>query len=130
MTPVLIIVRHAHRDKAEGREQDNGLSAKGLKQAARVLERFQAELGAGAKPRLLSSPKKRCVETVQPIASATGVKLQLSPLLDEGADLETRARRFFAEWKKDAPALTVICSHGDWIPYFLEFATGVPTDLS
>jgi broad specificity phosphatase PhoE len=134
MSPTLLIVRHAHRDKSLGGEADNGLSAKGRKQSSRVLERFvecfgEQFAGAGS-VKVLSSPKRRCVETVQPIAEHLGTKVRLEALLDEGENLELRAKRFFQEWKKDSPKLMVICSHGDWIPCFLELATGVQTDLA
>jgi 8-oxo-dGTP diphosphatase len=127
---ILIVVRHAHRDKSAGRDTDNGISAKGRKQALRVLEHFKKEFKKPSKLKILSSPKKRCMETVEPIAESAGARVQASALLDEGPDLELRAKKFLTEWKKDGSGITVICSHGDWIPVFLEMATGVPTDLA
>jgi broad specificity phosphatase PhoE len=129
---LLIVVRHAHRDKSEGRDSDNGVSGKGKKQAAKILEHFKKEFPSlsPAKVRFLSSPKKRCVETVQPIAEWMKAKVHTSHLLDEGPELEDRARKFLSDWKREGTGVTVICSHGDWIPLFLELATGVPTDLA
>ncbi|HUP58007.1 MAG TPA: phosphoglycerate mutase family protein [Bdellovibrionota bacterium] len=130
MTPTLLIVRHAHRDKSLGGAADNGLSAKGRKQSSRVLERFKEQFASAGSVKVLSSPKRRCMETVQPIAEHLGTKVRVEALLDEGENLELRAKKFLQEWKKDSPELLVICSHGDWIPCFLEFATGVQTDLA
>jgi broad specificity phosphatase PhoE len=129
---MLIVVRHAHRDKSAGRDSDNGISPKGRKQAMRVLEHFKKEFPGLHAPvfKLLSSPKKRCVETVQPVAEAAKLKVHTSSLLDEGPELEDRARKFLTEWKREGSGVTMICSHGDWIPLFLELATGVPTDLA
>ena len=129
---ILLVVRHAHRDKSAGRAEDNGISPKGRKQAMRLLEHFKKEFPGLHAPALkvLSSPKKRCVETVQPLAEAGKTKVHTSGLLDEGAELEDRARKYLTEWKREGSGVTVICSHGDWIPLFLELATGVPTDLA
>lgn len=126
----LIVVRHAHRDKSEGKDVDNGLSSKGKKQASKIFEHFKKEFAGVHSARILSSPKKRCVETVQPIAEALKTKVHTSSLLDEGPELEDRARKFLADWKREGSGIAVICSHGDWIPLFLELATGVPTDLA
>src|SRR5271170_829167 len=95
---ILIVVRHAHRDKSEGRESDNGLSAKGRKQAAKILEHFKKEYSGLQSLRILSSPKKRCVETVQSIAEVMKTKVHTSSLLDEGPELEDRARKFLSDW--------------------------------
>src|SRR5579885_2972900 len=126
----LIVVRHAHRDKSEGKDTDNGLSSKGKKQASKLLEHYKKEFGKLESVKILSSPKKRCVETVQPIAELMKTKVHTSGLLDEGPELEDRARKFLADWKREGSGVCIICSHGDWIPLFLELATGVPTDLA
>ena len=127
---LLIVIRHAHRDKSEGRETDNGLSAKGKKQAGKLLDHFRKEFPKLREAKVLSSPKKRCVETVEPIAEAMKTKVHTSHLLDEGPELEDRARKFLVDWKREGTGVTVLCSHGDWIPLYLELATGVPTDLA
>ena len=58
------------------------------------------------------------------------VELLVSPLLDEGSRVEARAREFLSEWLEDTVELTVVCSHGDWIPAFLRLATGTRTELA
>ena len=63
----LIILRHAHRNKPFGGLLDNGLSRKGKKQAAQAGKHFLEEYGR-VKALVLSSPKRRCIETVEPIA--------------------------------------------------------------
>lgn len=121
---VLILIRHAHRDtKTQGREIDNGLSSKGRKQAKAALKHFKRHFKK-SKPWVISSPKLRCVQTVEPIARYTKRKLEILPLLDEGADTAMKAREFLKLWQSAAPEVTVLCSHGDWIPDFLKVVTG------
>lgn len=120
----LLLIRHAHRDTSD-RDVDNGLSEKGEKQARRLLEHIEEnylEAATESGAVVLSSPKKRCVETVSGIARLLGVKVKVDPLLVEqepeeaNADLVRRILLFIAWWKKDAPALVVASSHGDWLP--------------
>lgn len=133
----LIVLRHAHRNKPFGGMLDNGLSRKGMKQANEAAKHFLEAYGR-AKALVMSSPKRRCIETVQPIADKIKVAVETSPLLDEQGivppessnHLEGRAKEFLRWWKAEAPELTVICSHGDWIPVFLRAATGANVDLS
>ena len=111
----LILVRHGHRDTDQGRGADHGLSKKGQAQAKRVAKHFHAVFGK-RKALILSSPKRRCVETVFPVARMIRCQVRASSLLDEGGALEKKVRRFLKWWFKEAPELTVLCSHGDWIP--------------
>lgn len=132
----LVVIRHAHRNKALGRKVDNGLSKKGRRQAAQVTEHYERVHGK-AKAKVLSSPKLRCLETVEAIAKLAGTKVQPSPLLDEqgGKGRESdeafagRLEAFYRWWREEAPALTVACSHGDWIPLALERLTGARAEL-
>jgi broad specificity phosphatase PhoE len=127
----LIVVRHAHRDKAEGKDKDNGLSEKGRRQAARIAARFGCEF-VDERALVISSPKKRCRETVEGL----GVKVQSFELLDEEGPDETwekfnqRIEQFMTWWVREAPPLVVACSHGDWIPAFLRSATKADIELS
>lgn len=74
---------------------------------------------------LLSSPKRRCIQTLQAFAVRKSCELRITDLLDE-ARYESRKQffrrvaRFLAFFKKSAPKVTIICSHGDWIPAALE----------
>src|SRR5262245_33981006 len=70
MQKTLILIRHGHRDNSR-RELDNGLTEKGQSQAKNIrrffAERFSGdEIGKGLW--LVSSPKVRCMETLQPTA--------------------------------------------------------------
>lgn len=128
----LIVVRHAHRDKAPGRETDNGISPKGKKEARLLARFFERRFSEDFKPdevTLVSSPKRRCVETLLPLAAGLGVEVQISPDLDEGEALGPRIRSFIESWSRIESPLTVICSHGDWIPVFFEKFLGVAIDL-
>ena len=128
----LIVVRHAHRDRPPGRDRDNGLSPKGEKQSRRVLKLFKERFGEekGTAPLILSSPKIRCMETLVPIARWTEAPVRVTPLLDEGGDVDAKVARFLTEWRAGKGALTVLCSHGDVIPVLLQAATGARADLS
>lgn len=123
---VLLIIRHAHRDKDRGREVDNGLSAKGRRQAAWGADYFRHHFSGRA--RFISSPKLRCLETLLPIARRA--RIEVSSLLDEGRGLRRRARAFLRQWRASRQGLTVISSHGDLIPALLEAASGAPVELA
>lgn len=131
----LIIVRHAHRDTSQGRSLDNSLSKKGWEQAASVAKDLSSKL-KGKKFVLISSPKKRCRETLQELAVALDCKIKISRLLDErDEDLETgsafrkRIKKFVRWWENSKSSITVICSHGDWIPELTSMIQGEGLDL-
>ncbi len=129
----LIIIRHAHRDTAD-RALDNGLSKKGKKQARRLLAFYTRAL-PDARPLILTSPLKRCVETVEPLAAASGTRAVMDKRLLDLSGKENRQTRpkrladFLSWWKEQAPGLTIACSHGDWIDLFLKMTTGVNGNL-
>ncbi len=127
----LIIIRHAHRDTAD-RALDNGLSAKGKSQVSGLvtlsLKRFSEELRKDLD--FFSSPKRRCTETLAPICAKQKAKLSLDSLLlecqprESQAVYERRVRLWCDRWKKSGNLITVICSHGDWIPIAVRVLTG------
>lgn len=129
----LVIIRHAHRDTSN-RSLDNGLSEKGRRQRARLTdyftERFSGHVGDGGSILVLSSPKQRCRQTVDRIAEAAGTQVRPDARLDECGPMEgphafrTRIEGFLQWWSESGPDLTVVCSHGDWIPQALEMAVG------
>ena len=126
----MILVRHAHRNKPQGASHDNGLSPKGQKQAIAIQNRFIEQFGKNGKGLLLvSSPKARCVETIEPIAKLTKVSIFELQELDEGGNLNKKIKDFFLEWVANPPPLTIACSHGDWIPTALHMICGAQTDL-
>jgi phosphohistidine phosphatase SixA len=129
MSKQLLIIRHAHRSTEPSRELDNGLSPKGKKQAKFLTRHFKETYGRVAGAHVLSSPKRRCWETVAPLAKYLRTEVVISADLDEGFQLEERAQSFLRWWKSEAPPFTVISSHGDWIPYFMELGLKVECEL-
>lgn len=135
MNKTLVIVRHAHRDTSKGQEFNNGLSDKGRKQVRKLFDFYFERFPEVEKPILLSSARKRCVETLEPLARKLERRLVLSPLLLERTEKETvpqfkqRIRRFKREQVKNPSELTVICSHGDWIPFFFKELLGIEIEL-
>jgi broad specificity phosphatase PhoE len=129
----LVFVRHAHRDTSI-READNGLSEKGWEQARAVAKLFEERFG-DEKPVLLSSPKTRCRETLEPLSERVGVRIQIDPLLVEqeagesSKDLSRRIDAFLERWKKNPPEILVACSHGDWLPLAIEELVDETVDL-
>ncbi len=113
----LYLVRHAHAGDRAARpgHADIGrpLSKKGRRQASAI-----AELLAGAGiERLLSSPARRCIETLEPLADRLGVPVEGDDRLAEGAPCE--ASLSLAEELRAAGAHAAACSHGDVIPDLL-----------
>lgn len=124
MNKTLVLIRHGHRDNSR-RELDNGLDEKGREQAKSIkrffMSRFaQDDLKGGLW--IVSSPKIRCVETLQPLAKALDRTVDVHPGLDEqgpreaGSGIEARVQNFLAEWKRSESDITVVSSHGDWLP--------------
>ncbi len=132
----LILVRHAHRDKSRGRSLDNGLSPKGRKQRQEFEHHWEKKL-AKREVAFISSPKRRCTETVETLAAGLGLPVRVSPLLDEQREdlkesagrFRGRLKRFLTWWEKKGPPCVVACSHGDWIPEFMKLATGEGEEL-
>jgi broad specificity phosphatase PhoE len=124
MSKTLVLIRHAHRDNSV-RELDNGLSDKGREQAKNLKRFFQGRFSEDDFKKglwFVSSPKLRCVETLQPAAKTLNRPVDAHPGLDEQGDRESmgafqaRIQRFLREWIESKIALTVLCSHGDWLP--------------
>lgn len=126
---VLVVIRHAHRNKNRGRHVDNGLSTRGRAQARRLLSFYKRGHGKGWSPRVYSSPKKRCWETVDPLAHYYKQQIERDQDLDEGGLLQKKVRAFYRRWLKSQDSVTLICSHGDWIPCFALEILGITVDL-
>jgi len=128
-TKTLVLIRHAHRDVTD-RDNDNGLSEKGLKQAQEIADHFQKKWSKKDRPLLLSSAKLRCIETLIPLAKNLKTEIEISDDLmeqlrsEDETDFLRRIKKFLNKWKTELPSLTVICSHGDWLPLALEQLTG------
>ncbi len=133
----LLLVRHAHRDTSD-RDADNGLSEKGLTQAAALTEHYRRHYLKQASEQgvvVRSSLKRRCQETVGGIARLHRQPLEIDPLLIEQLPPEndarflTRLADFERWWRTSAPVWTVASSHGDWIPLFMDRLLGRSIDL-
>jgi 8-oxo-dGTP diphosphatase len=99
-----VLVRHAsagEREVWEGDDRLRPLDARGRRQAAELVELLRPfELR-----RVVSSPYRRCVETVAPLAAALGVPVEQDERLAEGAG---RAALDLVHEEG-----VVACTHGD-----------------
>ncbi len=107
----IYLIRHAHagsRASWPGDDYQRPLSERGEHQAEHLLKVFGDEpIG-----RVWSSPARRCIETVEPLAAHLELPVKAVALLGEGAD-PLVAIAFMLEHASRHPAL---CSHGDLIP--------------
>lgn len=99
------LVRHAKagsRERWTSADRDRPLTDAGRLQAAALVK----VIGSGVR-RITSSPYKRCMETVMPLAEALGLRVEEEDRLAEGAG---------PEWTLGELATaggTVLCTHGD-----------------
>jgi phosphohistidine phosphatase SixA len=106
----LHLVRHAKagsRQEWTGDDTERPLSPKGWDQANGLKKAFDGV----PITRVLSSPYVRCVQTVEPMAEAHGLQVQLEPRLAEGEPFEP-----VLDLLTTLPDHTVLCSHGDIVP--------------
>jgi 8-oxo-(d)GTP phosphatase len=103
----LYVVRHAKagvREAWSGPDVERPLTRRGRKQARRLVDRFRGlEI-----QRILSSPFVRCVQTLEPLAEARGLQVEVATELGEGASVGELLRGL--EALGDRP--TVVCGHG------------------
>ena len=101
------LVRHAKagvRELWQGPDEERPLTRPGRRQAERLVERFEGlEI-----ERIISSPFLRCLQTVEPLARARGLEVEIADELAEGADPE-RPIEFICGL---GPEPTVLCGHG------------------
>jgi phosphohistidine phosphatase SixA len=103
---VSVLLRHAaakERYEWAGDDWHRPLTKKGRRQA----EELATVLAADDVRRVISSPYVRCVQTVEPLAAALGLELELDDRLAEGAG--DAARALLEEEG------VVACTHGDVI---------------
>jgi len=111
----LYVVRHAHagtRGEWDGPDEERPLSERGRRQARALVETL-AEAGV---TRLVSSPYRRCIQTLEPLAEVSGLAVVVDDRLAEGTGFAPAMD--LAEELSSEPA--VLCSHGDVIPDLLE----------
>jgi 8-oxo-dGTP diphosphatase len=111
----LYLVRHGqagHRSAAPELDSDRPLSPRGEAEAIGVAK----FLGSRPIGRILSSPFRRCRQTVEPLAGVLGLPVEPTPALDERAD--------DAEILSLVAGLTgvdaALCTHGNIVPVVLD----------
>jgi len=103
----LYVIRHAKagiRAAWSGPDEERPLTRRGRKQARRLVERFQ---GLDIQ-RILSSPFVRCMQTVEPLAEARGLPVEVAAQVREGASVDELLRGLATFGGRP----TVVCGHG------------------
>jgi broad specificity phosphatase PhoE len=136
----LVLLRHATRSSHE--IGDASLNVTGRQQAVELCTRLAPQGDLPVPTHLISSPKKRARQTLEPLADAVHEILKIDPRLDERSHAETvsefekRIRSVLLELeqthaKSNQPdgreTCVYICSHMDWLETALLL---MPTDLS
>ncbi len=115
-TRALILLRHAKatpRGDWPGEEAKRPLLPEGEKQAKRLV----GVLGAYAPKRLVTSPWKRCHQTVEPFAKAKKRKLiERSQLTELSSTLSPRKTKHAVEHLFDESKSALLCSHRPALP--------------
>jgi 8-oxo-(d)GTP phosphatase len=104
--PPILVIRHAsagHRGDSPGDDSLRPLDESGRRQAAALVD----QLAPFAIERIISSPFVRCVQTVEPLAAARGLEIEVGHEVAEGEDLR-RVRALLAEL---AGTATAACGH-------------------
>lgn len=110
----LFLVRHAKAYSRARWNEDDGLRP--LTPAGDLQAEAIATAISGEHPvRLLSSPHVRCVQTLEPLSRAIGVRIEQDARLAEGATLDGAAL-LLASLGGDT---SVVCAHGDLLPPLL-----------
>jgi len=107
-TPVFLL-RHAEAGvpgRWPGPDADRPLTADGRRQAELLVRRWAAQPFA----HLVSSPFRRCLETIEPLAAARGLPVETREELAVGQDWE-QTERLVLEAASEGPA--VLCVHGE-----------------
>ena len=106
----LLLLRHVHagdRDGWTGDDRRRPISDRGHRQADALVATYDGQ----DVTRILTSPYVRCVQSVEPLADARGLDVEVEDALAEGTPLDA-VRRLFA--RLDGGTV-VLCSHGDVI---------------
>lgn len=112
----LYVVRHAHagsRSSWDGPDETRPLTNRGRHEADAIADGLRS---AGV-TRLVSSPYRRCTQTLDPLAAHVGRSVESDERLAEGAGGD-EALALVDELRKE-PEAAVVCSHGDVIPELL-----------
>jgi 8-oxo-dGTP diphosphatase len=126
MTTPIYLVRHAKagsRTRWADRDHLRPLTKRGRRQAKALVELFATQPFA----RILSSSHVRCVETLEPLAWAHGIPVEVADELAEGA-ATADALQLMLSVAADGPA--ALCTHGDVLQRSVRAlaSTGAPLD--
>ncbi|WP_234992691.1 NUDIX hydrolase [Varibaculum vaginae] len=135
-TRTLAVLRHAKatkRSQWEGTEMARPLSRRGSSQVLRLIPALSA-LGID---RIITSPWRRCVATVAPYATLSGIPLKTEASFTEDAyrndpsQMRAVVREIIMEGRLDAPAAPLaMCVHRPTIPGIIgELAPLTPNNL-
>jgi 8-oxo-(d)GTP phosphatase len=119
-TVPMYLVRHVKAEvRATWREPDElrPISKAGRHQAERLVEAFEGV----PLTRLLSSPFLRCIQTLEPLADARGIEIELSEALSEGQDPSGALDLLVAAATDGSAALS---THGDVMTLLIEDLVG------
>lgn len=120
----LYLVRHAKagsRNDFDGDDIDRPLTASGHKQALDLCTR----LAAISPSVVVSSPYRRCIETLEPLAVAIDIEVSIDQRLAEFGSDHVQADGQLFDLLYGVADRTVLCSHGDVIPAIINgFAAG------
>lgn len=111
----LLLVRHAKAGRREAWVDDDRLrplSPKGHRQADSLV----SQLGGYPIDRILTSPYRRCLQTVAPLAGARGLPIEELPELAEGAS----AARTLGLLREICGQAVLACTHGDVLLLVME----------
>jgi 8-oxo-dGTP diphosphatase len=109
------LLRHARagsRSRWKGDDALRPLSKAGRLQA----DAISARLAREPIDLIMSSPYVRCVDTVEPLAARTGIHVETSDALAEGASLSHALRLVQKVQDRDV----VLCTHGDVMQELLD----------
>jgi broad specificity phosphatase PhoE len=123
----ILLVRHARagrRERWKGDDRLRPLSKKGRLQAQGVPDLLAPWL-TGRRPRLVSSPWVRCIQTLEPVAAAVGVAVVEDEALGEG--MGPKAVDGIGDWSGEG--VVVLCTHGDVIACVLSALASSGADL-
>lgn len=111
----LYIVRHAKagsRSEYDGDDRDRPLTNSGRKQANELALRL-----ASVTPTVIvSSPYRRCIETVEPLAVLVNCEVRIDDVLGEVPAGLPKPTSKVITLLRSLPDRSVLCSHGDVIP--------------
>ncbi len=105
------LVRHASagsRNNSDPHDVERPIDATGTSQA----EKLAAWLRHEPIERIVSSPIRRCVQSVEPLAAELSLEIEVDDALREATEID----HSWAVLAALASSTAVLCSHGDVIP--------------